>query len=404
MNVSTETVTWSIFLFSAQGQLLSGRTSDLQAGARFQEPLPSHELAGEAPWLFLTADASLDVWIENQTPLSRSAYRPVDATRAELLIPHIARDTVNFGNHVHVVHPFSQASEAFVLSTPSGGFQELAVLGAYGSQVVDLQAVLGEDLSQTTWASLSHVGSGLAAVETFFSPLKRETDSSLALGTLPSHQLFFPHVAVDTSVFWTGAVVVNSGTETQTVSRTFYSQQGDVLTREETPLGPGEKHTLLFDHQTALPEGSAWLHVVSSGLIQGYELFGSRLDGVDRFSAGLPVSDRLSRRLTFSRLLEGSQEWSGLVVVNTGASAQTLSWQAWDLAGEMVAEVQELLPGHAKVTLLPRDLFPQLSTQTLARVTAQTDAAVLTGFLLWGDQGGQRREFLSAITPFLEEP
>ncbi len=349
-------------------------------------------------WLEVEADAPLHVIGELRGPQTRAAFWASQVTQAPVYMPHVAKNTARFETVLATVNPDEAGGVTLLSAHPDG--REATVeehMAGRGQAVRDLRDYFGDDLTDVDWVRIQ--GDAAASLE-FFSVLpERSQIAALGLDARSGNRLRFLHIAADTARFWTGLVYLNAGDAAAQVAETYFDVAGQALARRELVLEAGQKINPipLFDQDQGQPAGAAWLEVAADQPLVGYELFGAPVGSGADYFAGLQGNYEDGVALDFPLASTGPGQFSGLAAVNLGGETADLAFTAVDAGGEPLATATiRGVPPNAKTTRLARSLFtPEVLAET-AWIRASGSASRWGGFLLWGDDGDQRR-FLAGL-------
>ncbi len=397
-----------IFAFAADGSPLGQSQALTGLNAKAGRWLAADSLfpgnAEQIAWLQVGASQVLSVFAETRSGEARAAYLATEA-RAQVYLPHVAKDLVNFETVLKVVNGGASAAAASFTGFPDELSADLVETDtAYGFSARPVTDYLGTDLADgpDLWARLNAGGDQIAAMEYFTRLPNRAQQAALGLTNESGQTLNFLHVATDTGQFWTGMLYINVGTNVTTALETYYDAGGQVLRTSERLLAPNAKATLYFDfaNQDIVPAGTAWVQVNAGEPLIGYELFGVPSISNHDYFTGLQGNYAGGRRWVYPYFNSTASAFTGLVAVNLGEVAAGVTFNAYDQEGNLL-ESQTLSDIGAKtkfVTTLA-GLFQNEATLTRgAWVEAVADGSEWAGFQLWGDQGSERRRFLSGIT------
>lgn len=360
--------------------------------------------AEQIAWLQIGASQVLSVFAETRSGEARAAYLATEAG-SQVYLPHVAKDLVNFETVLKVVNGSDRAAAAAFTGFPDEIRANLAETDvAYGFSARPVTDFLGTDLADgpDLWARLNADGVQIAAMEYFTRLPNRAQQAALGLTNESGRTLNFLHVATDTGQFWTGMLYINVGSNVTTALETYYDAAGQVLRTSERLLAPNAKATLYFDfaNQDIVPAGTAWVQVRAGEPLIGYELFGVPSISNHDYFTGLQGNYAGGRRWIYPYFNSTASAFTGLVAVNLGETAAAVTFNAYDQEGNLL-ESRTLtgIGGKTKFVTTLAGLFQNPATLTQgAWVEAVADDSEWAGFQLWGDQGAERRRFLSGIT------
>ncbi len=392
--------------FTAAGALVGTSTlaTRLEPGAQVLAPLDQwfEKAPSAVAWARLESDLPLTAFAERTDVDSRSAWLAQPPAQ-DLVMPHIAKDIDQFQTELFVVNPGTTGGLARLSAYPTAVTAQADGLGgALFGQTLDMARLFGADVRGLDWAQLE-AEPALVAVEQFRRLPGGYEAAALSLRDKAATTLNFLHVAADTGQFWSGLVYLNPGDVTADIKEESYDASGQLLQTQLLSLGAKNKETLLFDQASSInnPEryaaGTVWVRVQSSIPIIGYELFGAASRTGNALFAGIHSDARQAARLLYPRLQSGPEQWTGIVVVNTDATAVDLSASVYDAEGNLLARrALDDLGGFVKRTLLLGDLFPD-SAADAASLVLESTSPQLAGFLLWGDHNRAPRRYLAGL-------
>ncbi|MCB1044491.1 MAG: hypothetical protein KDC35_16230 [Acidobacteria bacterium] len=406
VNPNTAPVAVEVFGFGENGSVLGSWQSSLPANGSLWEAASGLWQGSGVSWIQVGSDLPVFVAAEFVGEGSRSAYAASE-TSDEVFLPHVAKNTALFETYIAAVNsePISSQTEL----VPALETLDPVSLGeghdAYSQLLVTATDLLGADIAQTDWAVVRSAPASVSAME-FFSVLPAETQvASLGLNTNMSSNVRFAHIAKDTGIFWTGMVYINVSATPETVTETYYGDDGAQLATRSMTLAPTEKVTLLYDANSGsepVPSGAAWLDVQSTGDLIGYELFGAAFGGAHDFFAGLQGDQHSGTSLVFSHVESSAVQWTGLVALNVGDVAANLQFDLISADGTVkgTASVENVQP-KTKTTALVNNLFPEASFGKGDWVRMTSSGSQFSGFALWGDQATDQRQNLSGLGAFI---
>lgn len=222
-------------------------------------------------------------------------------------------------------------------------------------------------------------GAGVAGLMLFSSD---RTLSGVSLSDTTTTTLFFPHV--DQNGWWTGIGIYNPNavpTELAIIGYDRNGNQTDATT--ETVAAFGNK---VF--ATTFSFSTAWFTVQSTQPVTGFELFGTD-DGNQL--AGYSVVNLATTSGVFPKLERSG--WTGIAVVNVGEGPATITLEARNDSGSVVASRVLTLEPKAKEVLLAENFFPGQNMGSATYVRFTSDQPVV-GFQL---NGSADRTMLDAI-------
>ncbi len=150
--------------------------------------------------------------------------------------------------------------------------------------------------------------------------------------------------------------------------------------------------SLFVNPTNILTEG--YLEIASDGVRLAGSLVFGEAEG-DAFSTALPLASRLERDAVFSHVASNGEYFTGLALLNPNAERLQARVDLYRADGTLESSATAAVPGHARMSALLTELFPELAgqerTSGYLRVTADRPFA---GFALFGTH---RLSALSAI-------
>ena len=319
------------------------------------------------------------------------AYPAAAPSESRIYVPHIAASSLFFteGSLVNA----SGAPRTFEFDAGPETFP-VGMLNDDEMTVFDFRdELMGGQLAGNGWGELrtNNETSRLAAVEVFGRDPEQTPDVRQAVGVgvdgVLGNRLIFPHLAADTTNFWTGVVIVNPNGEAVNLTYRIYDSNGGSVSAPglSSVLNGGEKVTFLTDQQNQqLGSGAAWLEVEGDQPITGYMLFGSPLGSGGDFFSGFQSTKNGSTRLCFPYLDASLDDggFTGVVLVNTEDTGTEITLSLVDSAGVIKDSQVQNLAGKQKFVALAGNLF----SEPLARgdkIIASGETK-LAGFEIYG--------------------
>ncbi len=388
-----------IYGYGANGETL-GRSTLLnrlsQGGlARFDVKDAFPSTASQLAWIQIGSDGDLSVYAELMTAETRSAYK-ASVLEGEVLLPHIAKDTGSFETVLSAVNGTEGATACSLTEKPAETvypFEETDT--PFGRTSRPITDFLGDDLrgGPDLWGTVGCPSNGVAAMEFFTRLPDRTQQAALGLDGQRGQTLNFLHVATNTGLFWTGMLYINVGDAATTATETFYGADGNVISTRQTLVESGGKETMLFDfeNQERVPPGTAWVQVTADQDLIGYELFGTpRISNNDTFT-GLQGNYGGGTVLNYPHVISNDNMFTGLVALNLGDASADVVFTAYNSDGAVLESTTAQTVGRkTKLVQLASDLFSAETLSQAAWVRASATGSQWAGFLLWGDQVGER--------------
>ncbi|QTD47679.1 WD40/YVTN/BNR-like repeat-containing protein [Sulfidibacter corallicola] len=409
VNPADTAVDVDLFAFNAAGQALGRSTAVTSLNAKGAAVLSVKQAfsanLNEVAWIQIGASGEISAFAEIQNTETRSAYAAVELGNLAYM-PHIAKDTETFETVLSVLNGTAGTGSGTLTDFPAQSGRAIdGVSTPFGHSSEAITEYLGSDLidGPDLWAQVDATGNTMGAMEFFTRLPDRGQQAALGLNGQRGRTLNFLHVATDTSQFWTGMLYINISSFTTNVTETYYDADGNVLKTDSLLIQPREKKTLFFDfaNQVQVPAGTAWVQVSSSQELIGYELFGTPSISQNDTFCGLQGNYGGSRVLDYPFFTTSDTRFTGLVALNLGTEASTLSFTAYAADGSALETVSLSVPLAPKTKYVATVDALFTNPDTLSRaawVRAEASGSEWAGFLLWGDRGSASRQYLSGLS------
>jgi len=296
--------------------------------------------------------------------------------QSAMYIPHIHSDST-WWTGVGLLNTTSSAkSLQFNFSNGSQSSQNIGA-NAHTSFLVS-NIISGTFVGSATVTN----GAGMAGLMLFGSDNQL---SGVSLSDNSAHTLVFPHV--EQNGWWTGVGIYNPNTTPLTYTLNVYDSNGGHLGSNSYNLQALDSHIA----PTALPSSAAWFTMESPSLpIMGFELFGTD-DG--KMLGGYSVVDLATTQGVFPKL--ETSGWTGIAFVNVGASAATITLEARDNSGNIIATQNLSLQPKAKQVKIAESFFSSsIASASYIRFTSDQN---IVGFQLNGSTDGTMLDAIPAL-------
>ena len=188
---------------------------------------------------------------------------------------------------------------------------------------------------------------GLVGAELFTSGLKL---SGVLLEDVSTDRMFFPHIASDD--FWyTGLAAYNPSDFACQISITPHAADGRSFDQKIIAVGGNKKYIGTVGNLN-LPGETAWIEILSSTPITGFELFGARNDNQMAGYAGVDIY----RKKGVFPMLEKSGA-TGIAFVNIGDATQNVVLKAISGDGVVLAQTSVSLNPFQKSVGVAKSFF-----------------------------------------------
>lgn len=309
------------------------------------------------------------------------------------------------GSRLVVVNPFDESTSLEVFGYTDTGSLLTSVsldLPGKGRLAMDMGQLFEGDADLVSWVRVdaSQALSGMCITETRDGLEAYAVNGSATL----SNELFIPHIAQQTTQWYTRGVIANGDPENT-----------DSLLRTEAPQMLLDLHEPFqkvdFDFEQifggSLPEGVEWGSFVEneSGMkLAAVEVFGKK-DG-SRQVAGLGLGDArqdnpnfffIKQNLYFTHIArDTAQFWTGIAIVNVGSERRSFLAYAYDSTGKIVGQQVMSLNAGEKLVQLAEDFLDGFADVTeVDWVLIEADEG-LVGYELFGTLDNKRLAGLEA--------
>ncbi len=240
------------------------------------------------------------------------------------------------------IYGFNDSGEVVARAASPG------MIAGHGKVWVSSADLFGAAASEVTWIQ---IGSTLPMIA--YAEIQNATVRSAYLGAERSNsRTFMPHIAVDTAGFETVLSSVNTG-ETGTSASITRQPTGDSAGVDALGLAYGRESRIIQDYFPALGTDQIWAEInADQANVAAMEYF-TRLPNRSQF-ASLGLNNQSGNRLQFLHVAtDTGQFWTGMVYINVGTGAATVTETYYDAAGTVISSnPQPPLAAGGKVTLL----------------------------------------------------
>ncbi len=311
----------------------------------------------------------------SQDGLYRVGVPAVSTSSAgDIIIPHIASDDT-WWTGIALVNTTASAKN-YVIAFDNA-MLSIGALNPYEHRAFTIESLFGGSARPDLHSGVLSSGEGIIGLELF--------GSTAELGGIPLSDatdtlLYYPHVASN-DYWWTGVVAYNTSSTTKEAAVLPFSAEGAPLTATTFNIG-GYSRASQEVSGLGLPAEAAWFMVTCSAGLSGFELFGTR-DG--NAMAGVCSMGTRGVQGVFAKLEKSG--WTGIALVNTVASAATVTLSAYDDSGTVRAVRTITLDPFEKVVEVAENLFPGQDLRP-ATYIGYASTQNLVGFQLNGSEDG----------------
>ena len=285
----------------------------------------------------------------------------------ELYLAHVASSSI-WETEVHLANPTDETRQvAFRFDTGDSRFVEVPASGSAGFRIRDMfDGIANPEIHSARIEGCR----GLVGAELFTSEMKW---SGILLEDKAATRMFFPHVASD-SFWYTGLVTYNPSGSPVDVSIKPRTALGEALTQKTIRIEGGGQDSGVVDKMN-FPAQTAWLELISSGPVSGFELFGDRSGKTLAGYTGVGIEET---RGVFPDLEKDGA--TGIALINPGAAPTVVELRAIDDFGNTVGETRVELGAFEKTVGTARKMFEtSIAEATFIIYEAQT---AVVGFQL----------------------
>jgi hypothetical protein len=306
----------------------------------------------------------------------RAALPAVTETTADTLyISHIASEQ-HWWTGIALLNTTAGTKNPVI--TFSDGRQKTITLAAGAHKSFSIRKLFDNSSQPRIGSATITNCSGVIGFELFGSSGSGHQLGGISLSSKLTNVIYYPHIASDRN-WWTGIAVYDPTAANQSFLITPYSKTGTAFAPITVNMDAGRKKYSKSAADIGLPENTEWLRVEAAGGITGFELFGSsngnQLGGYT--GVGIKASSGIMAKLDHTG-------WSGIALVNSEADAATVTLNARDDYGKLIASKTLVINAFAKILGTPQDLFPNSDIDSAAYISYRSDRE-LVGFQLNGE-------------------
>jgi hypothetical protein len=280
-----------------------------------------------------------------------------DINAGDIYISHIASNT-NWWTEISILNTTSSSKELTVEF--DNGTTKSITIAAKEHQAFTINSLFGGEPQPNINSAVIKNGSGIVGLELFGSSDSSEDHylSGILLKDDTTTHIYYPHIASD-STWWTGILAYNPSITSCELHITPFRDDGTSLTPQTISLAGQEKYVGMVQ-DLDLPEGTAWLRIVATGPITGFELFGThdgnQLGGYT--GVGISGTDGVFAKTE-------KDGWTGIAFVNIENSPAVVTMTAYDDTGNVIDTATLNINAYEKVV----DMAPNLFSQDISNAT-----------------------------------
>jgi len=209
-----------------------------------------------------------------------------------------------------------------------------------------------------------------------------------------SDLLFFPDLQEAPYMCDPRFGIINVGDHTETIERSFYDADGELISSDSIAMAPGEK---AVDHISDVEEDAVAMRATATSgrdcLIGYLEYWTGRLYKY-KTATLVPLPLERSTRLSVPHVASGVN-WPGqgiwqteIAVMNTGTAETAVTFTACDGSGVEISSVVHVLQPNQPFKAEAGDIFSEVAAPSIAVMNIESDGAALAGFVTFGPDGG----------------
>jgi len=385
-----QTVTGTLRGLSDEGQLVETKNVTLSARGRRQINV-ADEFTNHINIGYIIFDTDSDA-VQGYTKFYREGYYRAaipavkEVNTSDIYISHIA-STADWWTGVSLVNTTSATKDLTI--TFNTGQSVPYTLKANEHKAFDIASLFNNQPQPGIQSAVITNASGVIGLELFGNNGGGNHLDGILLTDNTASTIYYPHVASD-NIWWTGIVAYNPSESACTITITPYSATGTPLSPSTLPIAGKGKYIGPVS-QLGLPAQTAWFKIDSTTPLSGFELFGT-IDG-NQLAAYAGGGGTGAKTGVFAKIEKNG--WTGIVFVNTEASAASVTLTAYNDNGSAVATQVLTVGGHAKEVNLAEAIFSQ-------DISGATDIAYssdrnVVGFQLNGTSDGMMLDGLPGL-------
>ena len=388
INTGPQTLTGTLRAYGNNGQLVESMAINLNALGR-REIDVSAEFAdpNAIGYLVLEADSAAvrgytKFYVAGTYRVAVPAVQGVNT--GDVYVSHID-SSQDWWTGVSVVN--TTGAEKTITFEFDDGQSKDVTLAAGEHQAFTVAGLFAGVMQPTIHSAVITNASGIVGLE-LFGTIGANQLSGILLKDTTTSSIYYPHV--DSSAeWWTGIVAYNPGATETSIAITPYSAAGVELSGHLLDI-PAKGKYIGVVSGLDLPAETAWLELTAASPITGFELFGTTNGNQLAGYTGVGIS-RTSG--VFPKVEKDG--WTGIAFVNIGSSAASITLNAYDDDGAVVASEVLDVTAYAKVVDLAENLFSQdISAATC--ISFSSDQEVV-GFQLNGSSDGMMLDGLPGM-------
>ena len=241
--------------------------------------------------------------------------------------------------------------------------------------------------------------------------------AALTLSSESARTLLFSHITSPKQGWWTGIALIclqddpnpKDAVTTVPIKVTAYNTNGKAIKETITRIPYMGKMVQVADswkegNEYIVPDDTVWLlvtYMAEGNYLSGYELFGAMASSGGDTVAGIEAANRVSKKLLFPQVVTGlvddSEFWTGIAVINPNDSPANLTYRLYDQNGRLVKTANKSVGPNKKDLGLVSDLFGAVNLFGWIEVESSNN---ITGFAIFAYADGRST---AGISPFLSQ-
>jgi len=304
-----------------------------------------------------------------------------ESNTGDIYISHIA-STSSWGTGVSLLNTTS-SPKTLTIEFDNGQTRTVDLL-AYKHDVFLIKDLFDGQAQPDIHSAVIKDASGVVGLELFSSGNQL---SGILLKNDTTTNLYYPHTATERG-WGTGVVAYNSSDIACDITITPYTAAGEPLSPVTDTIGGKEQYIGMVSG-LGLPVDTAWLMIDASSPITGFELFANTDLLAGYTGVGITGTDGV-----FAKIEKDGA--TGIAFVNIENSSATVTLNAYNDIGAVVATKALNLNAYEKVVNIPEEIFTGTDISSATYITYSSDRQVV-GFQLNASSDGMMLDALPAI-------
>lgn len=199
----------------------------------------------------------------------------------------------------------------------------------------------------------------------YFSLIDGDTAGTELIGNFSKH-LYMPYIPREADKFWTGFALVNTETETASVSLNFYSFTGEMIGVYNLNVNANAKKKVLISDTFPEIDGIAsWAKITSDRDLAGIEIFGSfKEENSGGGICGFSLNGKAEKEGILPFVNGSENQWTGIAITNINNEAITVELKLVSSDGTVKETVVVYIDELAQYKGLVRETFENSTPET----------------------------------------